>query len=223
MAHSGDLLMNTDSRATGISRVTRVTRVTRVSRASGVNRVRVTRVVVGIIALMIVAGCSSAERENDKMKDAFDALMQRPNLTVVEADYQSMYETIRSRLVAEVGVSAWLPDKEPIRGTSCGGEISNLDGGQERLYNAGSSSGNLPDAKWDQAVRIVTEVAGQHGFGAPKVVISGPSDHEVEFHDTYRGYLTFGTGYNTILFGGTGCHLTEEAHQRGTYRPPHKY
>jgi len=157
------------------------------------------------------------------MKDAFDALMKRPSLTVVEADYQSMFEMIRTRLVAEVGISSWLPDVEPISGTACAGKLSNLDGGQERLYNAGSSSGNLPDAKWDQAVTIVAEVARQHGFGAPEVVVSGPSDHEVQFHDPYRGYLLFGTGYNTILGGGTGCHLTQEAHQRGTYLPPKGY
>jgi len=189
-----------------------------VSRASGASWVRV----IGcLLTVLTVAGCG-ASGENT-MKDAFDALMKRPNLSVVEADYESMYETIRTRLVAEIGISAWLPDAEPVSGTFCARPLSNLDGGQERLYNAGSSSGNLPDAKWDQAVAIVAEVAAQHGFGPPEVVISGPSDHEVQFHDTYRGYLLFGTGYNTILAGGTGCHLTQEAHQRGTYVPPKKY
>ena len=157
------------------------------------------------------------------MKDAFDALMKRPDVSVVEADYQAMYETIRTRLVAEVGISAWLPDAEPVSGTFCAGPLSNLEGGQERLYNAGSSSGNLPDARWDQAVAIVAEVSKQHGFGPAEVVVSRPGDHEVQFHDAYRGYLLFGTGYNTILAGGTGCHLTKEAHQRGTYLPPKKY
>jgi len=195
----------------------------RLTKASVVSTVRVStvRVVACILPALMVAGCS-ATKENP-MKDAFDALMKSPSLTAVEADYQSMYETIRSRLVAEVGVSGWLPDPEPIRGSGCTGDLSHLDEGEERLYNAGSSSGNLPDAKWDQAVAIVAEVAGQHGFGAPEVVVSGPSDHEVQFHDAYRGYLLFGTGYNTILGGGTGCHLTEEAHQRGTYPPPKKY
>jgi hypothetical protein len=144
------------------------------------------------------------------MKSAFDALMKRPSLMTVEADYQSMYETIRTRLVAEVGISPWLSDREPIHGTFCGGDLSHLDDGAARLYNAGTSSGNLPDAQWDQAVAIVSEVAGQHGFGAPEVVVSGPSDHEVQFRDRYSGSLTF--GYNTILSGGTGCHLTETAH-----------
>jgi hypothetical protein len=205
MAHSGDVSMSTASRVT---------------RARGVCAVKV---LACIVAMSVVNGCSSARIENDSMKNAFDALMKRPSLSVIEADYQSMYETIRSRLVAEVSISPWLPDREPIHGTSCGGDLSHLDDGAERLYNAGSSSGNLPDARWEQAVAIVTEVAGQHGFGPPEVVVSGPGDHEVELHDRYGGSLTFGTGYNTILFGGTGCHLTEKAHQRGTYLPPKHY
>jgi Lipoprotein confined to pathogenic Mycobacterium len=195
---------------------------------AGVNTVRVravgvrmVRVIACLLTVLVVTGCSKT-KENT-MRDAFDALMKRPNLGVVEADYLTMYETIRTRLVAEIGVSAWLPDAEPISGTACARPLSNLDGGQERLYNAGSSSGNLPDAKWDRAVAIVAEVAKQHGFGAPELVISRPGDHEVELHDSYRGYLIFGTGYNTILAGGTGCHLTQEAHQRGTYLPPKKY
>lgn len=181
------------------------------------------RVATGMMTLLILAGCSSAARENDTMKDAFDALMKRPNLTQVEADYQSMFQTIRERLTAEVGVAPWVPDDEPISGSACGGGISNLKGAEHRRYDAGMSPGNLPDAKWQQAVTIVTDVARQHGFGAPKVIVSAPSDHEVSFRNTYNGELLFGTGANTILGGSTGCHLTEEAHQRGTYLPPQKY
>ena len=208
MAHSGYVLMGPGFKAAKVSRV---------------STVRVTRTAIAIIASAVVAGCGSAERESHTMKDAFDALMKRPNLTVVEADYQAMFESIRERLTAEVGIAEWVPDAEPVHGTSCGGKISNLDGGAMRLYNAGVSPGNLPDAKWDQAVAIVAEVAKQHGFGAPEVFINGPRDHEVLFHDTYHGQILFGTGYNTILGGGTGCHLTEEAHRRGTYLPPHQY
>jgi hypothetical protein len=186
--------------------------------AAGPGRVRL---VGWLLTVLMVAGCGATEENT--MKDAFDALMKRPDVSVVEADYQTMYETIRTRLVAEVGISAWLPDAEPVSGTFCARPLSNLEGGQERLYNAGSSSGNLPDARWDQAVAIVAEVSRQHGFGPAEVVVSGPGDHEVQFHDAYRGYLLFGTGYNTILAGGTGCHLTKEAHQRGTYLPPKKY
>ena len=178
------------------------------------------RVTACLVTLVIVTGCSATPTKGNAMNDAFETLMKRPSITVVEADYQSMYETIRTRLVAEVGIPEWLPDLEPISDTACGGALSHLDDGHERLYNAGSSSGNLPDAQWDQAVTIVAEVAGQHRFGAREVVVSGPGDHEVQFRDSYGGYLTFGTGSNTVLFGGTGCHLTEAAHRRGTYLPP---
>ena len=154
------------------------------------------------------------------MKDAFDTLMKRPSIAVVDAGYQSMFATIRGRLTAELGLAAWVPDDEPMSSSSCSGDIANLDGAEQRTYDAGWSPGNLPDAKWDRAVAIVTAVAKQHGFGAPKVIVSGPSDHEVSFRNTYNGELLFGTGGNTILGGSTGCHLTEEAHQRGTPVPP---
>ena len=180
-------------------------------------------VTASIVMLLILTGCSSATRENDKMTDAFAALMKRPNLTQVEADYQAMFQTIRERLSAEIGVAPWVPDEEPISGSSCGGGISNLEGAEQRRYDAGMSPGNLPDAKWDRAVAIVSEVAGQHGFGAPEVIVNGPSDHEVSLRNTYNGELLFGTGANTILGGSTGCHLTEEAHQRGTPVPPKNY
>lgn len=186
--------------------------------------VTVMAAITALLILLMTSGCSSSPtKENDTMKDAFEALMKRPSLTAVEADYQLMFATIRERLTAEVGVPQWVPDRDPITGSACGGEISNLAGAEMRLYNAGTSHGNLPDTRWDEAVAIVTEVAGKHGFGAPKVIVDGPSDHEVELRDTYRGQLLFGTGANTILTGFTGCHLTEEAHQRGTYLPPKEY
>jgi len=180
---------------------------------------RVSTVLASIALLAMTAGCSSTAKES-AMNQVFAELMKRPNLTQVEADYQSMFQTIRERLVAEVGVAEWVPDEEPISGSSCSGDISNLEGAEQRRYDAGMSPGNLPDAKWDRAVAIVTAVAKQHGFGAPKVIVSGPSDHEVSFRNTYNGELLFGTGGNTILGGSTGCHLTEEAHQRGTPVPP---
>ena len=157
------------------------------------------------------------------MKDGFDELMKRPNLTQMETDYQAMLQTIRERLVAEVGIGGFLPAAEPVSGTFCGGDLSNLLDAQERYLNAGVSYGNLPDAKWDQAVAIVTEVTRKHGFGEAKVVVDRPSDHEVSFRGKYGGSLLFGTGGGTILTVWTGCHLTEEAHSRGTYLPPTEY
>jgi hypothetical protein len=199
--------------------------MTRVSKVSKVSRVsRISTSVMAVIALLaMTAGCSSAAKEKEEMSDVFTELMKRPNLTQVQADYQSMFETIRERLVAEVGVAQWVPHHDPISGSACPGDLSHLDGAGTLSMDAGTSPGNLPDAKWDQAVAIVSEVAGKLGFGAPKVIISGPSDHEVSFRDPYNGQLLFGTGGNTVLAVSTGCHLTSEAHQRGTYQPPKHY
>jgi len=184
---------------------------------------RYSRAAASMVMLLIVAGCSTTSRESEEMNQAFDTLMKRPNLTQVDAEYQSMFKNIRERLVTELGVAAWVPDDEPISGSACGGKISNLEGAEVRRYDAGMSPGNLPDASWDQAVAIVSDVASQHGFGAPRVIVSGPSDHEVSFRDRYDGELLFGTGANTILGASTGCHLTEEAHQRGKPVLPKKY
>jgi len=168
-----------------------------------------------LVAVLILAACSSTAKESEHMSQAFEELMKRPNLTQVEADYQSMFRTIRERLVSEVGIATWVPDEEPVSGSSCGGGVGNLEGAEERRYDAGASPGNLPDAAWEGAVAIVAEVAGHHGFGAPRVIVSGPGDHEVSFRDRYNGELLFGTGANTILGATTGCHLTQEAHRRG--------
>ncbi len=179
-------------------------------------------VVASIMTLLLLAGCNSAAKEKEKMSEAFAELMKRPDITQVQADYQSMFETIRERLVAEVGVAQWVPHRLPISGAGCDADFSHLDG-ETLSMDAGTSPGNLPDAKWDQAVTIVTEVAGKHGFGPPRVVVSGPSNHEVSFKDPYNGQLLFGTGGNTVLAVSTGCHLSAEAHQRGTYQPPKQY
>jgi len=181
------------------------------------------RAVGGLVTLLIVAGCGSAAKESEEMNDAFDALMKRPDLAQVETGYQSMFKTIRERLSAELYLPGWVPDDEPISGSACDEPLSSLDGAGRRSYDAGMSPGNLPDANWDQAVAIVTQVATEHGFGTPKVIVNGPRNHEVSFRDAYDGKLLFGTGGNTILGGSTGCHLTEEAHRRGTYVPPKEY
>lgn len=154
------------------------------------------------------------------MKDAFETLLKRPSIAQIDADYESMFQTIRERLAAEAGVAAWVPGREPIRGSACGEGLSNLHDAESHSYDAGVSPGNIPDDTWGQAVTIVTEVARAHGFGVPKVVIEGPGSHEVSLRDTFDGELLFGTGSNTILGAFSACHLSEEAHQRGAYEPP---
>jgi Lipoprotein confined to pathogenic Mycobacterium len=156
------------------------------------------------------------------MSAAFDTLLKRPNLAEVEADYQSMVLTIQERLVAEVGIAPWVRGKPAIGGL-CGGDLIDLEDAQEGYLDAGVSIGNLPDARWGQAVAIVTEVAGEHGFGEPGVIVDAPGDHEISLRGTYQGELIFGTGAGTILTVRTGCHLTEQAHTRGTYLPPKEY
>jgi Lipoprotein confined to pathogenic Mycobacterium len=183
---------------------------------------RVSRVIAGIMTMLIVTGCSSATRENNNMEDAFNELMKGPNINAAGADYESMLRTIRQRLVTEVGVAPWIPGDEPVSESACSGARSNLDEAGIRYFEAEMSPGNLPDARWVQAVAIVSEVAKAHGF-APEASSVNPGSHRIEFRNAGGGQLRFANQASTILGGSTGCHLTEEAHNRGTYLPPKEY
>ena len=82
--------------------------------------------------------------------------------------------------------------------------------------------GNLPDAQWDRAVSIVDTVVRSYGFNSgPIRVINRPSDHEVDFYDSYQAELVFGTAVNTTMTFTTGCHLTAEAKKRGYPAQPY--
>ena len=53
--------------------------------AAGASRVRL----VGcLLTVLIVTGCGATEVNT--LRDAFDALMQRPDVSVVDADHQAM-------------------------------------------------------------------------------------------------------------------------------------
>ncbi|WP_407919867.1 LppA family lipoprotein [Haloechinothrix halophila] len=59
----------------------------------------------------------------------------------------------------------------------------------------------------------------KHGFGEPKTVADRRGDHEVAIYDRYGAELIVGTAKNTILSLSTGCHLSRDAHRRGTPDP----
>jgi hypothetical protein len=90
--------------------------------------------------------------------------------------------------------------------------------GEERSLRLWSSGEGIPDEKWAQALGAVVAVTREYGFLEPEVVVDRPSDHEVSIQDRFNAKIMFGAGKNTIFRVTTGCHLTVEAHRRGT--PP---
>lgn len=149
--------------------------------------------------------------------EPYAELRKRPDLEQTEADARKMLDEIRGELVSRIGIAPWEPGKgEAYTGSACGGDFQNIAGAEKRRFSSGRSPGNLPDAKWGEAVELVKSIAGRYGFDKHGVVVDRPSDHEVTFGNDYGAELWFGTAVNTTLSLTTGCHLTREAHQRGT-------
>ncbi|MGH3909156.1 MAG: LppA family lipoprotein [Pseudonocardiaceae bacterium] len=138
------------------------------------------------------------------MDDKLATLAQRPTIEDIRATYEQMQPRLRDRLSAEVGPMHWV-NRENFSGAGgVDGQVLTLDSWLSR--------GNLPDSRWDDAVRIVAEVTGEYGFGPPQVVVNRPSDHEITGFDPYGAKYLFGTAANTVLMVSTGCHLPANAH-----------
>lgn len=164
---------------------------------------------IALTVAVLAAGCGSAGSENDDVDDKLATLAQRPTIEEVRATYEQMQTRLRDRLAAEVGPLQWA-NRENFGGAGCA-DFPNV-GGQSLTLDGWRSPGNLPDAQWDDAVRIVAEVTGEYGFGAPETVVDRPGDHEITATDPYGGHYLFGTARNTVLLVSTGCHLPADVH-----------
>ncbi|WP_344430422.1 LppA family lipoprotein [Amycolatopsis minnesotensis] len=154
------------------------------------------------------------------MSDAYRELMQRPDIEQAQEIYTTMLTTIRERLTAELG-RAW-KQGDDLSGSGCGNGYPGLDAdGEIRRLPRWDSPGNLPDAQWPRAQELVGQIAATYGFNpAPKVFKDAPSNHDVVYRKSDGALLNFGTGKNTSVRVDTGCHLTVEAHRRGSPSKP---
>jgi Lipoprotein confined to pathogenic Mycobacterium len=177
-----------------------------------------------VCATALVCAACGLGTASGGIYEQFATLHQRPDIERAQSQYLGMLETIRTELVARVGIAAWQPDEDGLSGSACGFNFPDIGAdGEIRRYSSGMSPGNIPDEHWADAVAIVAELAQPYGFGAPAVVVDRPGDHEVSLRDSYGAELLFGTAKNTILSLSTGCHLTKAAHQRGTPTQKHHY
>jgi hypothetical protein len=174
------------------------------------------RLFVLVCAILLLVGACDSKGGSMSKDEQFAELLKRPDLEQTEADSRKMLDEIRSELVSRIGIAPWEPGKgEAYTGSACA-EFPNLSGAEKRRFSSGRSPGNLPDAKWAAAVDLVKSITSRYGFKEPGIVVDRPSDHEVTFRNDYGAELWFGTAVNTTLSLTTGCHLTREAHQRGT-------
>lgn len=145
-------------------------------------------------------------------------LKSRPDIDQITQRYDDMRAVVRERLSAEIGLAPWIK-RDEISRSGCR-DYPDVDQAlkEARGLSRWAVETNLPDAKWPQAVQIVTDIAGSHGFTKLTTVVDQPGDHEISLSDQYGGELIFGTKLNTILSARTGCHL-RAAGQQGTSPP----
>jgi hypothetical protein len=137
----------------------------------------------------------------------FNELKERPDIDQASSRYEEMYTRCPAAVHGCVPVPTVAANPG---GAACGPEFAALAPGsrQDAVIRGLANSmvpGNLPGAQWDRAVSIVDTVVRSYGFNSgPIVVISRPSDHEVDFYDSYQAELIFGTAVNTAMTFTTG-------------------
>lgn len=169
---------------------------------------RLTRLVIVVMLTTLVVGCSDPASERGTVQEQQATLAARPTIQEITAHYERMQTELRQRLVAEIGVSEWVKRSEP---SASGCSDYPGIGGESRGLGFWGSDGNLPDARWPQALEIITEVTGDYGFTPPEIVVDRPSEHQIVGTDQYGATYNFGTAVNTSLSVATGCHRNPQA------------
>jgi hypothetical protein len=166
---------------------------------------------------------TTSNSDANSVPQQFAELLKRPDIDEATAHYEQMHEQIRARLSDKFGRNWEQYDKTSA--SACGFDHPGLNSdGETRRLASWRLPGKLSDSQWDQAVVIIGEVATGYGFDPkPEVVVNQPGDHTVIFHDASNAKLNFGSAVNTVLSVFTGCHLTAEAHRRGTPTPKPTY
>ncbi|MGH3931231.1 MAG: LppA family lipoprotein [Pseudonocardiaceae bacterium] len=163
-----------------------------------------------MILAAVLGGCGN-DPGGGSVREQHQALQQRPDIEQITTTYEQMQEQIRQRLSDQIGPLLWI-NQEPLATRGCGFDFQDVEGTTSRSLETWVSKGNLPDNRWDQAVRIIAEITARYGFAQPRVIVNRPSDHQIRISDPYGGELIFGTAVNTILGLDTGCHLSPETH-----------
>ncbi|MDA3626492.1 LppA family lipoprotein [Saccharopolyspora sp. WRP15-2] len=149
-------------------------------------------------------GDESAQREE---------LMRRPSIEEVTARYQEMLGRVRDALASEFPWIQWMQSDE-IGRAGCAQFPAFRSDGETRTLGIWTANGNLPDAQWPRAQQLTEAVAREYGFGPVRAIVDRPSDHEVVSFDQYGANIKIGTAKNTVLSGGTDCHLPQAVKER---------
>ncbi|MFC3452505.1 LppA family lipoprotein [Amycolatopsis speibonae] len=180
---------------------------------------------VGLIALS-AAACTDPDASGpgkDTMptqQQQFATLLQRPDIDQALTRHNEMRGKIRDALTSELPTPPW---KDSGRGDSVGGcarsfpNIHPYDG-QEVHPASWVSAIALTPEQWAKAKTIITESAAPYGFTTVTLSSDKPGNYQFNLTDKDGAELAIGADKALVMAITTSCHLTAEAHRRGTPR-----
>ena len=167
--------------------------------------------VTTLVLLLGAVACTRGESADEKAA-AHATLLARPTLEAETARITAVRTAVRDALSARLGLVAW-SDLGSADEAGCA-DFSDLKA-RTRFLSSLLLTGGVPDAQWPAAVKVVAEVAGPAGFGAPQTVVDLPGQHDVVLRGDRGSRLTFGTLANATLALEIGCHLPKAVHDAG--------
>lgn len=184
-----------------------------------------------LAVLLTSTACDSSPDylDNDHSKDGmstqqqFGELLKRPNSDEAQKTYRQVLADIQAKL-ADVGLKDWKVGQDARVDSGCNAfrEVDVHD--VATTYTAWGSPNEVAEADWPKATQALTEVAAKHGFTKKGFEVNKPTYREFHLLDSFGADLTLSTGSgsttgtSTMLTLKTGCHLSAEAHTRGTPR-----
>ncbi|MFI9452235.1 LppA family lipoprotein [Amycolatopsis sp. NPDC052450] len=194
--------------------------------------VRTSSWIAGMALVVLLAGTacdgSPGYLDNDHGKDGmstqqqFAELRKRPDAKQVQATYDQTLSELRAKLTEATGFSAWQQGTVAEISPGCNA-FRAVD--VHDVYTAYTTWGLpevIPESSWAKATQVLAEAANKHGFTKKGFEVSKPEFREFHLLDEFGADLTLSTstgtttGTSTMLTLKTGCHLTTEAHKRGS-------
>ncbi|MEU9685355.1 LppA family lipoprotein [Amycolatopsis japonica] len=184
-----------------------------------------------LAVLLTSTACDSSPDylDNDHSKDGmstqqqFGELLTRPSSEEVQKTYGQVIADVQTKL-ADVGLKDWKIGQDARVSPGCNAFAEVAIGDVQTTYTAWGSPNEVAEADWPKATQVLTEAAGKHGFEKKGFEVNKPTYREFHLLDSFGADLTLSTGSgsttgtSSMLTLKTGCHLTAEAHTRGTPR-----
>ncbi|MFK0249730.1 LppA family lipoprotein [Amycolatopsis azurea] len=184
-----------------------------------------------LAVLLTSTACDSSPDylDNDHSKDGmstqqqFGELLKRPNSDDAQKSYRQVLADVQAKL-ADVGLKDWKIGQDARVSPGCNAFHEVAIGDAQTTYTAWGSPNEVAEADWPKATQTLTEVAGKHGFTKKGFEVNKPTYREFHLLDSFGADLTLSTGSgsttgtSSMMTLKTGCHLTGEAHSKGTPR-----